>query len=216
LDRVRETGELLYALRAIEQNMPWFKGMIYLVVSGNNFPIYLKQTHPRLVVVPQSTIVPVKYQPTFNSETVKSFLHKIPNLPEMFIVFDDDMMVGRYGECVLFVCALCVLFVCALCLFFVCSLFALCVFFVCSLFVLCLFFVCSLFYFLFVCCCLSLFQVLTSYQSCSILIVVAKKQIVAPPSVFLTQFGGPNLFFEDTTVRGCPGKLRLNDKYLTS
>jgi hypothetical protein len=147
---VRETGELLYALRAIEQNMPWFKGMIYLVVSGNNFPIYLKQTHPRLVVVPQSTIVPVKYQPTFNSETVKSFLHKIPNLPEMFIVFDDDMMVGRYGECVRFVCALCVRFVC--------SLFALCVFFVCSLFCL-----------LFVCCCVSFFQVLTSYQSCSIL-----------------------------------------------
>ena len=193
---MRETGELLYALRAIEQNMPWFKGMIYLVVSGNNFPIYLKQTHPRLVVVPQSTIVPVKYQPTFNSETVKSFLHKIPNLPEMFIVFDDDMMVGRYGECVLFVCVLCVRFVCSLC-------------------ALCLFFVCSLFYLLFVCCCLSFFQVLTAYQSCSFLIVVAKKQIVAPPSVFLTQFGGPNLFFEDTTVRGCPGKLRLNDKYLT-
>ena len=127
---MRETGELLYALRAIEQNMPWFKGMIYLVVSGNNFPIYLKQTHPRLVVVPQSTIVPVKYQPTFNSETVKSFLHKIPNLPEMFIVFDDDMMVGRYGECVLFVCALC-----ALCVFFFCSLFVLCVLFV--LFALC-------------------------------------------------------------------------------
>ena len=113
---MRETGELLYALRAIEQNMPWFKGMIYLVVSGNNFPIYLKQTHPRLVVVPQSTIVPVKYQPTFNSETVKSFLHKIPNLPEMFIVFDDDMMVGRYGECVRFVCSLCALcFICSLC-----------------------------------------------------------------------------------------------------
>jgi hypothetical protein len=26
----------------------------------------------------------------------------------------------------------------------------------------------------------------------------------APPSVFITPFGGPNLFFEDTTVRGCP------------
>ena len=130
---MRETGELLYALRAIEQNMPWFKGMIYLVVSGTNFPVYLKPTHPRLVVVPQHTIVPLKYQPTFNSETVKSFLHKIPNLPETFIVFDDDMMVGRYGGCFLVVVALCVLplcvaFVCCLC---VCSLSLLCVCFLC-------------------------------------------------------------------------------------
>jgi hypothetical protein len=57
LDRVRETGELLYALRAIEQNMPWFQGLIYLVVSGTNFPIYLKKKNPRLIVVPQSEIV---------------------------------------------------------------------------------------------------------------------------------------------------------------
>jgi hypothetical protein len=30
VDRIRETGELLYALRAIETNMPWFKGMHFL------------------------------------------------------------------------------------------------------------------------------------------------------------------------------------------
>ena len=122
LDRIRETGELLYALRAISQNMPWFKGLIYLVCPEENYPIFLQKNHPRLIVVPQQTIVPKEYQPTFNSETVKSFLHLIPNIPDIFLVFDDDMMVGRY----------------------------------------------------------------------------------APPSVFLTQFGGPNLYFEDTTVRGCP------------
>jgi hypothetical protein len=104
-------------------------GLIYLVVSGNNYPIYLKKNHPRLIVIPQSTIVPIEYQPTFNSETVKSYLHKIPNLPDIFLVFDDDMMVGRH----------------------------------------------------------------------------------APPSVFITQFGGPNLFFEDNTVSFFPFALFFFD-----
>ena len=79
--------------------MPWFKGNIYLVIAGDRPPDFLDtrrgHMNPRLKVVPQSEIVPKEYQPTFNSETVKSFLHKIPGIPEHFIVLDDDMMVGR-------------------------------------------------------------------------------------------------------------------------
>ena len=45
-------------------------------------------------------IVPKEYQPTFNSETGKA--HKIPGIPEHFIVLDDDMMVGRDAPSVFF------------------------------------------------------------------------------------------------------------------
>ena len=57
--------------------------------------VYLKRHHPRIIIIPQDTLVPKIYQPTFNSETVKSYLHLIPNLPKTFLIFDDDMMVGR-------------------------------------------------------------------------------------------------------------------------
>jgi hypothetical protein len=99
IDRIRESAELMFSLRSIEKHMPWFKGNVYLVISGDRPPAFLEtrwdRRHPRLKIIPQSDIVPREFQPTFNSETVKSFLHRIPGIPEHFIVLDDDMMIGR-------------------------------------------------------------------------------------------------------------------------
>ena len=99
VDRIRESAELMFSLRSIEKHMSWFKGDIYLVIAGDRPPAFLEtrwdRRHARLKVIPQRDIVPRDFQPTFNSETVKSFLHRIPGIPDHFIVLDDDMMLGR-------------------------------------------------------------------------------------------------------------------------
>lgn len=37
-----------------------------------------------------------KYLPTFNSDVIESFIHNIPELSEIFLYNNDDMMHTRY------------------------------------------------------------------------------------------------------------------------
>ena len=122
LERSRDSGEILYSIRSIGKNMPWFKGHIYIVTATGKGPEYLDYSNPRLHVIHQKDIMPPENVPSFINDCQEYYLTNIQGLNDRFIILDDDTFIGRY----------------------------------------------------------------------------------TPPSVFLTQFGGNNLYLEDSLVDDCP------------
>ena len=47
--------------------------------------------HPRLRIVSHEEYIPPQYLPTFNSNVIELWLHRIPELAEQFVLFNDDM-----------------------------------------------------------------------------------------------------------------------------
>ena len=91
-DRYIEHNELKYSLRSICKFASWVNH-IY-IVTDNQTPHWLKKTD-KITIIDHKDIIPKEFLPTFNSSVIESFLHKIPNLADNFIYFNDDMMIGR-------------------------------------------------------------------------------------------------------------------------
>ena len=96
LSRMRTIGELLFLLRSIDKNMPWFRGQVFIVLSPYvSPPSYLRRDYPKLKFVTHDEFIPKDLLPTFSTYTIYAFLHRIPNLPPTYITFDDDYMIGK-------------------------------------------------------------------------------------------------------------------------
>lgn len=57
---------------------------------GGQKPERLNENHPKLVLMNHKDYIPSDYLPTFNSQTIKLNLHRIPDLSEKFVLFIDD------------------------------------------------------------------------------------------------------------------------------
>ena len=90
--RYVENEELRYSLRSICMNAPWFNH-IY-IVTNKQIPKWIKLTS-KLSIVDHEEIIPESVLPTFNSNVIETYIHKIPGLSEKFIYFNDDMFVNR-------------------------------------------------------------------------------------------------------------------------
>lgn len=74
--------------------MPWVR-RIY-IVSNCSKPKWLKESN-RIIWVDHTSIFPSSTDlPTFNSHAIESCLHRIPNLGEYFIYFNDDVFLNKY------------------------------------------------------------------------------------------------------------------------
>ncbi|VTU07113.1 capsular polysaccharide phosphotransferase LcbA [Actinobacillus indolicus] len=87
--RFRDWENLHYWFRGIEKNAPWVR-KVHLVTSGH-FPSWLNRTHTKLNLVSHSDYIDKKFLPTFNSHSIELNLHRIDDLSEKFIFFNDDM-----------------------------------------------------------------------------------------------------------------------------
>jgi hypothetical protein len=83
----RDSRELRYSLRSLARYAPWIR-RVHLVTDGQR-PAWL-QERPGLSLVDHAEIVPSQYLPTFNSHVIEAYLHRIPNLAEQYIYFNDD------------------------------------------------------------------------------------------------------------------------------
>jgi len=92
-DRFRSWDNLEYIFRGLEKYMPWVR-KIHLVTNGQ-LPSWLNLAHPKLNFVKHSDYIPTEFLPTFNSHTIELNLHRIPDLAERFIYFNDDTFVIR-------------------------------------------------------------------------------------------------------------------------
>lgn len=87
--RYRDWGIFKYWFRAVEKYAPWVN-KVYLVTEGH-VPEWLNLNCKKLVVVKHEDFIPKEYLPTFNSNAIELYLHKINNLSENFVYFNDDM-----------------------------------------------------------------------------------------------------------------------------
>lgn len=87
--RFRDWDTLRYWFRGIEKYAPWVN-KIYFVTCGH-LPEWLNVNHPKLQIVKHTDYIPSEYLPTFNSNVIESFFHKIEGLSEQFVYFNDDM-----------------------------------------------------------------------------------------------------------------------------
>lgn len=92
-NRFADWGLLQYWFRGVEKYAPWVR-RIFFVTCGQT-PKWLNTDHPKLRCVDHSDYIPRKYLPTFNSNVIELWLHRIPELSEHFVLFNDDMYLTR-------------------------------------------------------------------------------------------------------------------------
>ena len=91
-NRYRDWGLMPYWFRCVERYAPWVN-RIWFVTNGQ-VPPWLNQEHPKLKLVAHKDYIPETYLPTFNSNVIELWLHKLPELSEHFVLFNDDMFLS--------------------------------------------------------------------------------------------------------------------------
>lgn len=87
--RFRDWGTLRYLMRGIEVNMPFVR-KVHLVVSGESqVPEWLNRDVVNVVL--HKDIIPEEHLPTFNSNPIEMHLHRIKDLDEEYLYFNDDI-----------------------------------------------------------------------------------------------------------------------------
>lgn len=90
--RFSNHNELYFSVQSVLKFLPWVR-TIY-IVTDNQTPVWLDE-FPSVKVVDHKEIIESSFLPTFNSHVIEANLHKIPELAEHFIYFNDDVFVAR-------------------------------------------------------------------------------------------------------------------------
>lgn len=88
-NRFRDWDNLKYWFRGVEKNADWVNNIFF--ITYGHLPSWLNTNNPKLTIVNHKDFIPGQYLPTFNSNTILLNLHRIPELSENFVIFNDDM-----------------------------------------------------------------------------------------------------------------------------
>ncbi len=91
--RYRDWDNLQYWFRGVEKFAPWVN-RVYFITWGHT-PKWLNTDNPKLKVVKHTDYIPKEYLPTFSSHTIELNMHRIEDLSEHFVYFNDDMFIIR-------------------------------------------------------------------------------------------------------------------------
>lgn len=89
--RYRDWNILKYWFRAVEKFAPWVNRVFF--VTCGQVPDFLNLEHPKLRFVQHKEYIPSQWLPTFSANPIELNLHRIPDLSEQFVYFNDDMFV---------------------------------------------------------------------------------------------------------------------------
>ncbi len=90
--RYRGNGDLLrFWFRGVENNAPWVHKIFF--ISCGQVPSWLNVEHPALRVLNHKDFIPDDFLPTFNNRPIHFNLHRIKELSEHFVLFDDDTFI---------------------------------------------------------------------------------------------------------------------------
>ena len=95
--RVAYNEELKYSLRSVYFNLPWINHIYILMNPPKKKPSWFNDKFEKWVtILDQMETFPDKSDtPSTNSNAIEMTLHRIPNLSEHFIYFNDDTFVGK-------------------------------------------------------------------------------------------------------------------------
>ena len=92
--RFRDWKNLRYWFRGVETFAPWVRKIHF--VTWGHLPGWLNTDHPKLNIVNHKDYIPEKYLPTFNSHTIELNFHRISDLANNFVYFNDDMFLTNH------------------------------------------------------------------------------------------------------------------------
>lgn len=92
-NRYRDWGLMPYWFRAVEQFVPWVR-KVHFVTCGH-VPAFLNLNASKLHHVHHEDFMPEGSLPTFSSHALEMNLHRIPDMAEHFVYFNDDMFLLR-------------------------------------------------------------------------------------------------------------------------
>lgn len=87
--RYRDWDTLKYWFRGVEKFAPWVRYVYF--VTDDQKPEWLNVSHPKLKWVKHTDFIPSEYLPTFSCQAIEWNLHRIPELAENFVFFNDDV-----------------------------------------------------------------------------------------------------------------------------
>ena len=101
--RFADCNEIFYCISAILKNAPFIARIF--IVTDNQVPPVIAQIAQRfgrgaadkITVVDHREIFAgyTQYLPTFNSTSIEGMLHRIPNLSERYVYFNDDFIIAN-------------------------------------------------------------------------------------------------------------------------
>ena len=92
-NRYRDWGLMPYWFRAVEKFTPWVRKIHF--VTWGHIPPFLNTDNPKINIVRHEDYMPNDVLPTFSSHALEVNLHRIPDLAENFVYFNDDMFILR-------------------------------------------------------------------------------------------------------------------------
>lgn len=97
-NRFRSERNELYSLRSVQQYMNWVNNVYIVVPDGENqVPVWLNAAHSRVHIVRHSQIYENQsHLPTFNSLSIETQLHRIPNLTQHYLYINDDFILFNH------------------------------------------------------------------------------------------------------------------------
>ena len=93
--RYQDWGNLRYWFRAIRRTISrsgvttWYHRIFF--ITWGHLPDFIDRSNDRLRIVKHDEYIPQEYLPTFNSNTIEMNLHRIKELSENFVLFNDDL-----------------------------------------------------------------------------------------------------------------------------
>lgn len=91
--RYRDWDNLRYWFRGVEKFAPWVRH-VYFITNGQK-PDWLNAGCEKLRFVTHEEYIPAEYLPTFSSHVIETNLHRIPDLAEQYVYFNDDTFLLR-------------------------------------------------------------------------------------------------------------------------
>lgn len=92
-ERYRDWGLFKYWFRGVAKYAPWVRKVHF--ITWGHLPEWLNTDSPRLQIVRHKDYIPGEYLPTFNSNVLEIHMHRIRDLSEHFVYFNDDMFLIR-------------------------------------------------------------------------------------------------------------------------
>lgn len=89
--RYRDWDNLQYWFRGVEKFTPWVN-KIHFITYGH-LPKWLNVNHPKLQIVNHKDYIPEKYLPVFSARPIELNVHRIPELSDQFVFFNDDCFI---------------------------------------------------------------------------------------------------------------------------
>lgn len=87
--RFRDWGTLRYLMRGIEVNMPFIRKVHLVVARDSQVPEWVNRDEVNVVL--HEDIIPAEFLPTFNCNPIEMHLHRIKDLDEEYMYFNDDV-----------------------------------------------------------------------------------------------------------------------------